>query len=126
MKYLRQMLIILGISFAGELLNYFIPLPIPSGIYGMVLLFIFLCLGIIKLHHIEETGKFLIDIMPVLFIPSAVGIITEIEQLKSICVQIIIITIVSTVIVMAVSGITTQMIIRLRKRKDNKKDGVSE
>ena len=39
MKYLKQLLIILGISFLGELLKYFLPLPIPASIYGMVILF---------------------------------------------------------------------------------------
>ena len=40
MKYLRQFLLILFISFLGELLKYFLPLPIPASIYGMVILFI--------------------------------------------------------------------------------------
>ena len=36
------------------------------------------------MHQIEETGRFLIDIMPILFVPSAVGIISQFDQLKSI------------------------------------------
>ena len=39
MKYLKQFGIILVISFVGEILNYLIPLPIPAGIYGIIILF---------------------------------------------------------------------------------------
>ena len=70
MKYLRQFLLILFISFLGELLKYFLPLPIPASIYGMVILFIGLLSGIIKLDAVKDVGKFLIEIMPVMFIPA--------------------------------------------------------
>ena len=33
LKYIKQFLIIISISFAGELLNHFVPLPVPAGIY---------------------------------------------------------------------------------------------
>ena len=39
MKYLFQFLIIVAISFMGELLHYVIALPIPASIYGIILLF---------------------------------------------------------------------------------------
>ena len=119
MKYINQVLIILLISFVGELLNYFIPLPIPGSIYGMILLFILLCTGLVKLHQIREVGNFLIDIMPMLFIPSAVGIMAQFEQLKSIWIKVIVVTIITTVIVMTVTGLTTQTIIRIKKRKED-------
>ena len=127
MKYIKQLLTILFVSFLGELLNYFIPLPIPGSIYGMILMFILLCIGVIKLHHIKEVSKFLIDIMPMLFISSAVGIIAQVNKLKSIWFQVIIITIVTTLITMIVTGITSQAIIRAKKRKKvDEKDGLSD
>lgn len=126
MKYVKQLLIILLISFIGELLNYIIPLPIPGSIYGMILMFILLCSGIIKLEQVKKTGKFLLDIMPVMFIPSAVGIMSQFEQLKDIWLQIIVITIITTVITIAVTGLSSQAIIRWKKRKESKKNGRSE
>ena len=77
MKYIRQLLIILGISFAGEVLKYILPLPIPVGIYGMAILFIGLMTGLIKLEAVRETGKFLIEIMPLMFIPAGVGLMNS-------------------------------------------------
>lgn len=118
MRYAKQIFIILIISFVGELLNFFIPLPIPGSIYGMVLLFVLLCTGVVKLHQIKDTSAFLIDIMPMLFIPCAVGIMAELDQLTDIWVEVIIITIVTTVLVMAVTGLTTQALIRLKRRKE--------
>lgn len=127
MKYIKQLLIIFLISFIGELLKYFIPLPIPGSIYGMILMFILLCIGVIKLDHIKEVSKFLIDIMPMLFIPSAVGIIAQADKLKSIWFQIIIITIATTVITMVVTGLMSQLIIQAKKRKKaDEKDELSD
>ena len=71
MKYVKQFLIIIGISLAGEILKYILPLPIPASIYGMAILFIALLTGIIKLKDVRETGKFLIDSLqsvPVVFV----------------------------------------------------------
>lgn len=127
MKYIKQLLIIFLISFIGELLKYFIPLPIPGSIYGMILMFILLCIGVIKLDHIKEVSKFLIDIMPMLFIPSAVGIIAQADKLKSIWFQVIIITIATTVITMVVTGLMSQLIIQAKKRKKaDEKDELSD
>ena len=72
MKYLKQFGIILAISFIGEILNAVLPLPIPAGIYGIVLLFILLETKVVKLEAVRETGNLLIDIMPVMLVPPAV------------------------------------------------------
>ena len=120
MKYIKQLMIILIISCIGELLNFFIPLPIPGSIYVMILLFILLCCGVIKLSQIKETGDFLMDIMPILFVPSAVGIISQLEHLKTIWIQIIIITIVTTFLVMGITGLITQVVIRMKRGKNKK------
>lgn len=68
MKLLKQFLIILAISFVGEILKYLLPLPVPASIYGMVILFIGLLTGLIPLNSVRSAGKFMIEIMPVMFI----------------------------------------------------------
>ncbi len=122
MKYLKQLVIILFITFIGELLNYFIPLPIPTSVYGMVLLYIALMTKIIKLSSVKETGKFLVDIMPVMFIPAGVGLLESWGVLSSMLLPIAIITAVTTVLVMAVSGIVTQIVIKTDKRTEKTED----
>lgn len=117
MKYIKQFLIILAISFIGELLKYLLPFPIPASIYGMAVLFTGLMTGIIKLESVKETGKFLIEIMPVMFIPAGVGIMTSWGLLKPILVPVCIITVVTIVTVMAATGRVSQCIIRMSKEK---------
>ena len=116
MKHLRQFLIILLFSFLGEGLKALLPLPVPASIYGLVLLFAALELGIIKLSAVEDAGKFLIEIMPVMFIPAGAGLVESLSALKPICVQVVVIMFVSTIVVMVISGRVTQFVIR-RNRK---------
>lgn len=119
MKYIKQLLIIITISFISELLNMVIPLPIPASIYGMVIMLVGLFSGIIKLSSVKETGKFLIEIMPIMFIPAGVGLINSWGVLKEIIVPVIVITAVSNVTVMLATGRISQMIIRKSgKKKD--------
>jgi len=120
MKYVRQFLIILVISFIGELLRYYIPLKIPASIYGLVLLFAALELRIIKLVSIRETSRFLIEMM---FVPAGVGLLSSWGVLKPVCVPIMVIVLISTIIVMAVSGKVTQGVIRMEKKHPKKKNG---
>lgn len=75
MKYLSQFLIILGFTLLGEALQRLIPLPIPASVYGLVLLFAALCLKIVKVEQVAETGEFLRSILPLLFVAPAVGIV---------------------------------------------------
>ena len=114
-------MVIIGITFVGELLKYMLPLPIPASIYGMVIMFIGLMTGAIKLDAVKDAGKFLIEIMPLMFIPAAVGLIDTWEVLSPSWLQFVIVTVVTTVVVMAVSGLATQAVIRLRSRKAENK-----
>ena len=79
MKYIRQFLWILLFSFAGELLKFVIPLPVPASIYGLLLLLLALVTGILRLESVKETSKFLIEIMPLMFNPAAVGLLDSWE-----------------------------------------------
>lgn len=115
MKYLRQLLIILIFSFAGEVLHYLVPIQIPASIYGLVLLFIGLMTGLIQLSQVQETAKFLIEIMPMMFIPAGVGLLESWGVLKPILVTVILILVVSTVLVMGVSGLVTQGVMHIGK-----------
>ena len=75
MKYISQFLIILGFTLAGEALQRLIPVSIPASVYGITLLFIALCLKIVKLEQVKDVGGFLISILPALFVSPAVGIL---------------------------------------------------
>ena len=117
MKYLKQFGIILILSFAGELLNLLIPLPIPASIWGFALMFICLQTGFLKLDYVKDTAIFLIEIMPLMFIPAAVGLIESWGIIRAKIIPYLVITVLSTFLVMAAAGKITQAVIRRDRKK---------
>ena len=111
MKYLKQFLIIILVSCIGEILNHYIPLPIPASIYGLVLMLGLLILKIIPLNAVKDAAEFLINIMPVMFIPAGVGLIVYWEKLKPILVPTCVIIVVTTILVMITTGKVTDAIL---------------
>jgi holin-like protein len=116
MKFIYQMSIILFITFIGEVFNRIIPLPVPASIYGLLIMLFCLQTKLVKLEKIKQTGDFLLEVMPLMFIPAAVGLIVIWKQLSSILLPVIIITVLTTVIVMAATGKMTQFIIQKGRR----------
>lgn len=123
LKYVKQFLIILLISFIGEGLNFLIPAPIPASIYAMVILFVCLCTKIIKLEAVKDTGMFLIEIMPLMFIPAGVGLMKSWGVLKPLIIPVAVITVISLIAVMAVSGRVSQRIIKTQEKKNSESEG---
>ncbi len=117
MKYLKQFLIIMSVSCVGELLNYLIPLPIPASIYGLVIMLGLLVSKKLRLDAVKETADFLINIMPVMFIPACVGLIASWEELQAFLVPVIVISIVSTILVMIATGKTVDVILKPKEDK---------
>ena len=122
MKYIRQFGIILLLSFLGELLHALIPLPVPASIYGIVLLFTALETRIIKVDAIRETSAFLLEIMPMLFVPAGVGLLEKWDVLRPVWLPFVVIVVVSTFAVFAAAGRVTQRVMRLRQREEARKD----
>lgn len=112
MRFIKQLLIILGVTFAGEALHFLLPLPVPASIYGLVLMLLCLCFKVFPLRAVEETGDFLIDLMPALFIPATVGVMAAWDVLQPVLLQVALITFLSLIVVMVVSGRVTQWALR--------------
>ena len=91
---------ILLFSFIGEFFRMVIPLPVPASVYGLVLLLAALLTGVIKLDQVEGAADFLIEIMPVMFIPAAVGLLNAWDVLRPVVVPVVVVTVVTTVLVM--------------------------
>ncbi|WP_298731075.1 CidA/LrgA family protein [uncultured Granulicatella sp.] len=111
MKFFKQFGWIMFVTCLGEILKYLLPFPIPASIYGLILMMIFLMTGLIKLDRVHQAGTFLIEIMALMFIPAAVGIIESWAQLQRIILPVSIITVITTIVVMIVSGRVTQFIL---------------
>ena len=115
LHYLSQFFIILAISLIGEALSLLIPLPVPASIYGILILLVLLISGRLRVESVKDVSSFLIAIMPVMFIPSAVGLMDSFSLLAGNLLAYLVILSVSTVAVMAISGRVTQHVIRKEK-----------
>lgn len=118
MKLFKQFTIIIFLSFLGEVLHTLIPFPIPASIYGITILFVLLERKVLQIDDIREVSDFLIFIMPLLFIPSAVGLIDVWDELRASLTAYVTIIIAVTLIVMVVTGRITQWFLRNRNEKE--------
>ncbi len=116
MKIFKQLLIILVINFAGELLSRWLSLPLPGSIIGMLLLLILLFTGIIKQEQIAETADFMLDNMAFFFIPAGVGVMVSYHYLDGNYSAVISLIVISTLIVMLITSVATQLFIKAKKR----------
>ena len=112
MKYLSQFLIILGFTMAGEALQRLLPLPIPASVYGLVLLFSALCLGVVKLSQVKTAGSFLSSLLPILFVSPTVGIVENWDLIRPQLLPIALLLVASTALTFGISGKLTQLLIR--------------
>lgn len=115
MKYLSQLCIILGFTLTGEALQRLLPLPIPASVYGLALLFIALCTGLVKVSQVKETGTFLTSILSILFVAPTVGIVEHWGLISPNLLAIALLLLGSTVLTFAISGLITKA---LRKKED--------
>lgn len=121
MKYVFQFGIILLVTFAGEVLNNILPLPIPASIYGLVLMLVLLVTKTVKLEQVKNAADFLVEIMPPMFIPAAVGLIAIWDEIQKILIPLVVISVLTTIIVMVVTGRTAQFVIRRAKKEENRR-----
>ncbi len=106
----------------GEILNLRFNIPIPGTILGMVILLFLMMIRVIKLKTIEHISSILLDNLALFFVPANVGIIVLYDQIKTVWVRLIIVLILSTIIVMAVTGLTVQFLDRaISKQKKGEK-----
>ena len=116
MKYLKQFGILAAVTCAGEVLKFFIPLPVPGSIYGLLLLLALLSLRVLKVEQVKDAAEFLIEIMPVMFIPAAVGLVVVWPTLSEMLLPVCVITVISTFVVMAATGRTAEAMLKMNSR----------
>ena len=120
------MTIILVISLASEFIHHIVPLPIPSGIYGILLLFALLQSGLLKVSAIKETSSFLIEVLPALILVTSLGLVTTWNDLKPFLIRFSLISLITTLLVMGISGRVTQWVIRRTQSSNTKKQNKKE
>ena len=120
MKYLAQLTIILAVSLVSEALGYFIPLPVPASVYGLVIMFLLLWTKVIKLSQVENVADFFLQIMPFFFVAPTVGLITSFDAIRGNVLWLVLMCFISTVVTIAVTGTVAQLVMKLMKRGGHK------
>ena len=106
---IRQCFIIFGCLAVGELIVWLTGITIPSSIIGMVLLTILLQVKAIKLEWVKGMSDFLISNMGFFFVPPGVALMLYFDLIKAELLPIVVATVVSTVLVLVVTGWTHQI-----------------
>ncbi len=92
----------------GELIVYFIDIPVPGNILGMVLIFVALKLKIIKLETVKPASNILINYMMLFFVPFGVGLLSYFDFIKVHWIILVVAASVSTLMTLYVTAIVQQ------------------
>ncbi len=119
MKYLKQIVYILLFTLIGQVLEQVVPFPIPGAIYGLVLLFLALCVGLIKVEDVEDVSKFLISFLPVMFVAPSVNLLSCWDLIAADIVPILVINILTTLLIFAVTGLVVGWLMKKKGGDEN-------
>ena len=114
MKLLKQLSLILVILALGEYISSIISsfIVIPGSIVGIIILFLLLQIGIIKIDKVEDISNFLLDNMAIFFVPAGVSLIQSLDIISSNIIVLAITIIISTILVMVVTAIVVEKMIK--------------
>ena len=107
---IRQCAILFGCLALGELVVFVTGIKLPSSIIGMLLLTLFLKLGWVKLHWVQGLSDFLVANLGFFFVPSGVALMLYFDIIQAQFWPIVISTIISTILVLVVTGWVHQLI----------------
>jgi holin-like protein len=114
---IRSCLIIFGCLAAGELLIWLTGIHLPSSILGMLLLTLLLKLGWVREQWVAALTKVLIANLGFFFIPASVALMLYLDLIAAQWLPIVGATVVSTVLVLIVTGRTHQLVRHLLSHK---------
>lgn len=104
MKLFREVIIVFGIAYLGELLSKSLSLPLPGSLCGMLILFVLLCCGIVKITMIQTITDFLLSHLAFFFIPAGVSLLSYFDLIQDSWFWIILTCLLTTFVTMGVCG----------------------
>jgi len=120
-EYLVPIMIIAGVSLAGEILAHIISFPIPAAVYALVIMFALLCLKIIKLEWVEKVSMAMISVMLIVFIPPTVSFMEIAANMRGQLPAMILLLALTAVLVMGFTGLVAQITVRAEEKRIKKK-----
>ena len=125
MKVFKQLTLIIAFSLLGVLISYLLSLAkinFPGSLIGMILLFLFLLIGLVKVRSVDEISKFFIDNMGIFFVPGAVLILNKLELISEIWWKLTIIILVAFVVSFTATYFSVKLTLYLQNKRQIKKE----
>lgn len=113
--FILQLSVLWVLNELGSIIVQWMHLPIPGNVVGMLLLFILLLTGVIKLEWIDQASSFLLKHLVFFFIPITVGIMTLGPMFLQNGISLLVILIVSGVLGIIVTGGSAQLLAKKRE-----------
>lgn len=122
MTIMGELAIIFGICLLSEGISALLPFSFPASVISMVVLLLLLMSGVIKECHISRVCKFLVGNMAFFFVPPCVGLMDHAATLGNCLIPFLVISILTTPLIYAVTAWTIQLTVRLMDRKEARHD----
>lgn len=116
-KAIFQICLISVFSALGDYITRRFDFRVPGSIIGLILLFVLLEAGVIKIAWLDLGASWLLAELLLFFIPSAVGVIQYGRLMEMDGMKFLAVILTSTIMVMCVSGEITELFSKLRKEK---------
>ena len=116
MKLILQIGVVFLICLVGEVVVGILPIPFPSSVISMLLLFLLLLLRIVRPEHIRQKTDFLLKNMAFFFIPAGVGILKQFSYIQDSLLPLLVICAASTILTFAATAYTVKAVSALQQR----------
>lgn len=117
MRILIQIAIMFAVCIIGTALSSVIPISIPASVMSMIILFILLIAGIVKVKHINEISGFLLGHMAFFFVPAGIGLIESFHLFSDKLLKLIAVCTINTLITFLVTAYTVTLVSKLMQRR---------
>ena len=106
----RGFAILIVLQLLGTLLVDVSGLPVPGNVVGMVMMFVALRSGLVKVEWVREAAELLLSHLALLFVPAGVGVMVYLDLIAREWLPIVLATVISTFVVIAVTGWTASFL----------------
>lgn len=118
--FFTQLFFLIAIHQVSSYIVSFLELPVPASVLGMILLYLLMSNGIVKLHYIDVAASFLLKHLSLFFIPIAVGLMDYGGLIQASGFQLIVVIAASSMIGLFVTGGLTQLLSRKKIQKEER------
>lgn len=122
MTIMSELAVVFGVCLVSEGISYLLPFRFPASVISMILLLILLLTGIVKEKHIGRVCKFLVANMSFFFVAPCVSVMDHLPKLANCLLPFLFISLITTPIVYCATAWTTQMLMSMVDKKEEKHD----